>query len=120
MKDTGDTGASAFSCGPVHNLFHTTVGDLPGLVGLITGTFAEDSELLSEDVLRSRVVQQIQTMYQVQDEPITYVAKRWGLEEFSGGCYAGVCPPDGSLVRLGPFVENTYWEVSLGLNRDRI
>ena len=107
-RDVADNDATlAFTNGPVHNLFHSTLGDdnTPALVGLITGAAAEDCESLSDKDLQRRIVHQIQTMYRVQHVPTWFIAKRWGLEEFSGGCYAGVCPPDGSLVRLGKLLQ---------------
>ena len=100
-----DAATLAFTNGPIHNLFHSTLGDTPALVGLITGAAAEDCESLSDEELQRRIVHQIQTMYQVQQVPHCVIVKRWGLEEFSGGCYAGVCPPDGSLVRLGKLLQ---------------
>jgi monoamine oxidase len=100
LSNVTDSSATvAFTNGPVHNFFHSKMGDSPALVGLITGAAAEECELVPD--LKSRVVQQIQTMYRVQEEPRGYVEKRWGLEEHSGGCFAGICPPDGSLFRLG-------------------
>lgn len=97
--DTDEAAMAAFTNGPVHNFFHANMGDSPALVGLITGAAAEHWELVPD--LKSAVVQQIQIMYGVQDAPTQYVEKRWGLEEYSGGCFAGVCPPDGTLFRLG-------------------
>jgi monoamine oxidase len=107
-KNPNHAASLAFANGPVHIFCHTTItsgsnnndsSSQPALVGLITGAAAEECETCSD--LQHRVVQQIQAVYQVVDEPVTFVEKRWGLEEFSGGCYAGVYAPNGSLFRLG-------------------
>jgi monoamine oxidase len=90
----------AFVQGPLHNIFH---GRGTTLVGLVTGACAE-SYLDPTTDMEERVVQQIQTMYQVSDRPVQFVAKRWAAEEFSRGCFAGVFPPNGSFSTLGPLL----------------
>ena len=108
QKEVSDLAMEAFINGPIHNLFHSNAGadSKPALVGLITGAAAEACESLSDQELQDSILQQLQVMYQLAGSktlltPTTFVAKRWGLEQFSGGCFAGVCPPNGSLVRLG-------------------
>ena len=33
---------------------------------------------------------------------LSYTDKLWPLEEFTGGCYSGVWPPDGTFSKYGP------------------
>ena len=100
--------------GPMHNLFHSQLKDgTPALVGLITGEEAiRFAKMLNDKARRELVVKQIQTMYCEQDnnttqqpsEPCFYAEKLWGLEEYSMGCFAGIFPPNGSFVELGPIM----------------
>ncbi len=99
--------------GPVHNLFHAQIGEKPALVGIITGAAALACETMEKEERKRRVLDQIKIMYGVALEPVVYLERVWGQEEFSGGCFAGVCPPDGSLFRLGhclrPALDKFHW-----------
>jgi monoamine oxidase len=90
--------------GPVHNWFHSSVGAYPALVGLITGPFALQCEALTAEQRRSVVIAQVRAMPGAPFEPMHYFERVWSAEEFSGGCFAGLFPPNGSFTRLGPFL----------------
>jgi len=98
--------------GPMHNLFHAVLkGDVPALVGLITGDVAEEMERLPSEADRKKaVLDQLTAMYfggdqkQVRAEPIFYADKAWAKEEWSGGCFAGIASPNGSLVKYGEHI----------------
>jgi monoamine oxidase len=90
--------------GPVHNLFHSKCDGRPALVGLITGLAALQMENFTKEQRRLAVISQIKEMYGVTEEPEAYYERVWSHEEFSGGCFAGIYPPDGTLCRLGPYI----------------
>ena len=119
--------------GPVQNIFHTEVGENPGLVCLCVG--APATTLLGKTPLERKkmILSQLMKIYfpskQATDlndmEEIlglkTYIDKLWAEEEFSGGCYCGMWAPDGNfskhgekyLPRLGRKVKSGAWNQQL-------
>lgn len=82
--------------GPVTNIFHTKIGDLFGLVGLIVGETARTWQRLSFEERRRAIVEQYAKIYHTQEalEPIEYFDYEWMSDPFASGCFAGVAPPN--------------------------
>jgi monoamine oxidase len=104
--------------GPINNLYHSMLKtnqgeDYPVLIALITGEGTKEFESLDEDSRKCLIIKQIADMYQYDTPPVHYQACLWGLEEFSGGCYAGVGTPTGLLFKYGSYyrapIGNFFW-----------
>lgn len=86
---------------PIHNMFHSTVGTLPALVGLITGDHARSYLQLTPDERKQAVLNQIHQLFcshlsreeSPAFQPVTFIEKSWVLEEYSGGCFACLFRP---------------------------
>ena len=85
--------------GLVHNIFASSVGDYPSLVGLITGPAAEAFGLLDEESRKAAVLSQYASMYSLEVEPVAFLIRDWTKSErYSGGCFAGIFPPTSDAV----------------------
>jgi monoamine oxidase len=105
--------------GYIHNLFHSSFSymgkEYPALVGLVTGTSALEFEKLTEAQRRESVLMQIKSMYgDTGGDPLYYGDKLWADETFSGGCYAGIVAPVGTLVKFGPHIRSTQGPLHWG------
>jgi len=91
--------------GPVYNIFHTEVGGLPGLVGLIVGDSARQWTKLPADERRRVVLEQYRQVYQSDEAlaPEAYIDNEWQSDQWALGCYGGVAPI-GYLTDCGPFL----------------
>jgi monoamine oxidase len=96
---------------PVHNMFHSSLGTFPALVGLITGDHARSYLQLSAEDRKAAVLNQIHQLFCPLSvgsreespalQPITFLEKSWLSEEFSGGCFACLFRPH-SFCSSGP------------------
>jgi monoamine oxidase len=99
---------------PIHNLFHSTVGPLPALVGLITGDHAHTYLQLTADERKEAVLNQIHSLFCSHSEksesqayrPLAFVERSWVSEEFSGGCFACLFRPH-SFREFGPHLKTS-------------
>lgn len=91
--------------GPVHNIFHAPCGRVSALVGLITGATAMAFAKLAPQKRRRLVLKQYARMYDdpVAFEPEFYYEVNWATEEYSGGCFASILPPN-ILTRYGEWI----------------
>jgi monoamine oxidase len=86
-------------CGPIANLFPSTVGHRPALVGLITGSDATTfSELPSDSHRRSALAAQLEAYFSISINTLSSLTVdvtvfNWTKEVLSGGCFAAVMPP---------------------------
>lgn len=79
--------------GPVSNLFDSTIGGKPALVGLVVGDQARAwASKADSPLFRAAVLQQYARMFATKKalHPTHFVAKSWMEEPFSQGCYAAV------------------------------
>lgn len=81
--------------GPVLNIFETSVGDSPALVGLITGDSARYWATRPEHELRQAILQQFSRVFDTKEalQPHQQYICNWVNEEFSRGCYSALLPP---------------------------
>lgn len=111
--------------GYVQNLFASKAVSNDGttlylLTGFITGsTNVNKFSALSAVERRSAVLAQLSNLYGHVHEtainnPIDYYEVHWGAEEYSGGCFCGVLPPNlltscGSYLRLPTHSGRVHW-----------
>jgi monoamine oxidase len=94
---------------PIHNLFHGSNSvENSYLVGLITGTAAENHSKLSYDERKELVLHQIEEMYNNSniDDLIEYIEQDWSKEVYSGGCFAD-CFATGTFCNSGPLLRES-------------
>eukprot|EP00977_Amphora_coffeiformis_P020752 scaffold8460_cov166-Amphora_coffeaeformis.AAC.7 len=102
-----DNGKSISQVGLVSNIFETTVGCHPALIGLLTGRHAEEYHAISDDEARQEIIlTQIYDMYcregnsndKVLPPPLAFISKDWLDEPYSGGCFVSVVPPSSDFL----------------------
>lgn len=92
--------------GPVYNVYEIDLHDQMyyALTGLIDGDLARYWCKRSEEELVTSIIAQYQYLYNSQEVPIKTIVQYWPNEQFSGGCYSAVFPPNvlsqyGSVLR---------------------
>jgi monoamine oxidase len=83
-------------CGPIANLFPSTVGPYPALIGLITAQAAtEFGALPSEASKRAAVLAQLEAFFGngAASKPLEVMIMDWQAQKLSGGCFAAFLPP---------------------------
>jgi monoamine oxidase len=74
------------------------------LTGLIDGDLAKYWCKRSEQELITSITAQYQYLYNTQEIPVKTIVQYWPNEQFSGGCYSAIFPPNvlsqyGSVLR---------------------
>mmetsp|Transcript_4952 Transcript_4952/g.7559 ORF Transcript_4952/g.7559 Transcript_4952/m.7559 type:complete len:516 (-) Transcript_4952:181-1728(-) len=105
---------------PIHNLFHSTVGGYPALVGLITANQAKVHSMKTSEERYSAVLEQLYTLYcspsttsdsssphiaASHPDPIAYYEKNWSEEDKSDGCFACSFTP-GTFITTGLYLRS--------------
>lgn len=89
----------------IHNLYHTTIDDKPGLIALITGNDADIYSQFTLDQAKSAIFSQLAFMYGSDinsvNSPLQFIVMNWCNEEFSPGCYA-------NSLSIGTFTNKSY------------
>ena len=101
--DAGLSGEALSDGAPVRATFDDTSADgtEPALVAFVVGDAARDASRLSVDERRVAVVGSLVRLFgSGAATPKRYVEKDWLADEWSGGCYTGLCGP-GVLSSVG-------------------
>lgn len=92
--------------GPVYNIYEIDLYDQMyyALTGLIDGDLAKYWCKRSEQELITSITAQYQYLYNTQEIPVKTIVQYWPNEQFSGGCYSAIFPPNvlsqyGSVLR---------------------
>jgi monoamine oxidase len=63
------------------------------LMGFVLGNQAKNFSLLNDQERKQNVLNTFINLYgEKAKTPINYIEKSWAMEEYSGGCYAGIMP----------------------------
>jgi monoamine oxidase len=85
----------------VRNIFPSSVGKNPALIGLITGAGADRFTTMTiehgSDYARMEIFKELAYMYgcsvDIASNPVEIFEKNWCIEEYAHGCFAGFFPP---------------------------
>ena len=101
----GLSGAIVSDVGPISASYaEPQYGDRPcfAIMGFLLAKHSREWRQKTLDERRDAIAQQYATMFGIAEmrDPVAYDEHDWNAEEFSRGCYTGVCPP-GVLTQMG-------------------
>jgi len=105
-NDNHENRKSISEVGPVSNIFESTVGEYPALIGLLTGRHAEQYHAIPDTgTRREMIMTQIHDMYCREQnnnnslpQTLAFLSKDWLDEPYSGGCFASIVPPSSDAI----------------------
>mmetsp|Transcript_58878 Transcript_58878/g.155862 ORF Transcript_58878/g.155862 Transcript_58878/m.155862 type:complete len:459 (+) Transcript_58878:93-1469(+) len=107
------------SLGPVANVFLSEVDGRPSLTGLVVADQADTWTKRTPQELRAAVLAQYHQMYRDPRAltPRLFLSKDWVQEQYSGGCYSALFPPN-LLTAAGPALRRPVGRVHWACSED--